>query len=420
MGCDDEHVLTFNDCNDVCVVFNWIGFVLFLSTTIKSVVDLIICEIIYKDTPFFKMTWRKLFHFLLPISEAAICFSCIYLNMYCKSIKMQTAIHTLVTAGSGYVLVFCFLCNALHWAYLTSQSENRKFPFFYIGLIIMLFIVFPVILETLIIVFYYKDKDKDKDFEVVQWIHFAELIYIVLLNICVIGCMFFCWHLLNSRLKDFAEIQTISKLRKRVTKQMILYCLFFSIRTLFLLIPGILGQIDDDKKFHFINSSLFFASGAIGDIPLVFVMLHFLQYKKPSNSSSSVPPLSSPNNPSVSLTASTQSLSEGASIQEKGGFDGMGGYGSVVTRRGGGQGQDDGERVAGYQGTEQYGESVPINAMYFPESSSGSAYELETHYRHSHDYNQNSPYYYSPQQNNGTATATLINPGYYQSGEGYV
>jgi hypothetical protein len=41
----------------------------FLITSVKSIYDLIVTEIIHRDIPLLKFSWKKLFHALLPLSQ---------------------------------------------------------------------------------------------------------------------------------------------------------------------------------------------------------------------------------------------------------------------------------------------------------------------------------------------------------------
>lgn len=84
-GCGDWCLFNFsnNFSKDIlyCYVFGFIvlyvilTYVLyyfsfcFVITSLKSMYDLIFSEIIHRDVPIFKLTWKKVFHILLPVSQ---------------------------------------------------------------------------------------------------------------------------------------------------------------------------------------------------------------------------------------------------------------------------------------------------------------------------------------------------------------
>lgn len=270
-----------------CTVFNWIGFILFLCTTGKSIYDLIVSEIIHKDTPLTKISFRKLFHFLLPLSQGFFCVSCIRYSMYCVDIEDQEIVNTCLTSIGGYILVICFLCNALHWAFLTSQSNNLKRMGCLVGVILVVFVIIPFTFEVAII--YYKNNENEMK-EELYMVHLVELAFASTLNIIVTVVVFFSWFLLNRRLKEFSGLHTINKLKTRLTIQMSLYIVFFFIRATCMLVSGVMGYVSAGQKNMNnlrVRLTLFFASAVFGDIPLAIVMLVFLQHRQPSSQQAS-------------------------------------------------------------------------------------------------------------------------------------
>lgn len=107
--------------------------------------------------------------------------------------------------------------------------------------------------------------------------------YIVLLNVIVVGCVIVCWSILHRRLQEFSGLHTINKLKIRLRKQMLFYIIFFIIRALCLFGIGICQHLSSDKKYSEIRFALFFVSALLGDVPLAFVMLYFLEHKKTSS-----------------------------------------------------------------------------------------------------------------------------------------
>lgn len=259
-----------------CDMYNFIGFFCFFITSAKSIYDLVVSEFVYKDTAWNKWNYRKIFHFLLPFSQIPFLVSIIVFSMYCKDILEQLLPNTIITSLAGYVLVLCFLINALHWAFLTSHSKNLKLGGCITGAIIIIFVIIPLCFEFL---FGFYDDD------VRRKIHLVELIYASLLNVIVTIVVFFSWLILHNRLKEFSGLHTINKLKTRLKCQMLAYISFFIFRALLMLAGGLVGYLVEENKLVFDKRwrhILFFFSAIFGDIPLALVMLHFLAHKTPS------------------------------------------------------------------------------------------------------------------------------------------
>lgn len=261
-----------------CHVFNYIACVLFLITSIKSIYDLIVTEFIYGEERWTKMTLRKLFHLLLPISEITYCVCLVVYGYFCVEIKEQLLNDTIWTSIGGYVLVLCFLINAVHWFLLASQPSALRNGIIF-SIIAVFFVIIPFIMLVFIAIFFYTDPNM-KDI-----IHYIELVYAAVLNFIVAFITSITWFVLDRRLKGLGEIYMIKVLRKQLKIQMSLNMMFFFIRAVCLLILGPFGGfLDHKEKFNksdtLRNQIIYFISAILGDIPLAFTMLHFLALKK--------------------------------------------------------------------------------------------------------------------------------------------
>lgn len=203
--------------------------------------------------------------------------------MYCVNIKQQSLLHILLTSLGGYILVMCSLINALHWIFIVSPFDNLIVYGFIFGSIATVFIIFPLTFE---VIFIYSGSGAGL-------IHFIELLYASVLNVIVTVVAFVAWAVLRQRLRSYTALPTISKLRRRLTVQMLLYILFFLLRAGFMLAAGLLGY-SEKYAGSGVRYTFFFVSGVAGDVPLALVMLHFLQSKRSSASSYAALPVSAP------------------------------------------------------------------------------------------------------------------------------
>jgi hypothetical protein len=63
------YVLTYIAMYAQLIYFIYYFRVVFLITSIKSIYDFIVSEIIHRDVPWLKLQWKKLFHFFLPVAQ---------------------------------------------------------------------------------------------------------------------------------------------------------------------------------------------------------------------------------------------------------------------------------------------------------------------------------------------------------------
>lgn len=201
---------------------------------------------------------------------------------FCTDIKEQLLQDTIWTSIGGYILALCFLINASHWYFIASEP-SIKTKRVVMGLIVFFFLVVPAILLILISIFYFQEGHVVKDV-----IHYIELVYAAVLNLFVAVITSVSWLVLYRRLKAYDTIDTIKKLKNQITIQMILNMSFFVIRAVCLFILGPFGHFFHDENNeqveiasdHLRNQIIYFISAVLGDIPLAFVMLHFLQHRK--------------------------------------------------------------------------------------------------------------------------------------------
>lgn len=347
------------------------------------------------------MSYRKLFHLLLPLSQIAFFVSSIVFNMYCIEIKDQRMANTLITSLGGYILVLCFLINALHWAFLTSQSDNIKMRGCIVGVIMIVFVITPLAFEASFV--YYNIRLPDVN---TNPIHLVELIYASILNVIVMIVVFFSWFVLHRRLKEFSGLHTINKLKTRLIRQMSLYVILFFIRAACMFFGGIFGFENIKAGGEGLRLTLFFVSGVFGDFPLALVMLHFLSHKTSSSASSS------PSNPS-STGGGGQGVGPQPNYQ----------YASSNKINSGDNSPDL---------TPQYTNppsSVPdlylsqsTNEIIFtntpPQYVNGVLQQQAVAYAQYPQYPQNAPYYYSPQV--AGMDPSLSSNSYYNADGGYV
>lgn len=277
-------------CGIFCHIFNYVGLLLFSFTMGKSVFDLIVREIIHKDEPWKKMSWRKVFHFLIPISQLLNFVAILIGGMYCASPGGQLYPVTILTTLSSYIIIVCVLINALYWCFLSLHSKNTTgqvintkrtamIQNILIGLIVVFFVVIPVGFE-IPIAYFEKKNDSDRSWK----IHRVEYLYSSFLNIFIIFSIGVSWVVVIRMLQGKTSINTLRVQRNRRSWQMGFYVFFFLIRTVCMLITG-MSQVlntsdgDDDSKWEDIRRILLFASD-VGDAILILIMLHYLAKQK--------------------------------------------------------------------------------------------------------------------------------------------
>lgn len=165
---------------------------------------------------------------------------------------------------------------------------------------------------------------------------------------------------------------------------MSLYIIFFFIRAGCLLAIGILEHVRQDKLVM-LRHTLFFVSAVLGDIPLAFVMLFFLEHKTPS---------------STSGTSSTQTGGAGYGQAQ------MGYQYAAAEKRG-----DDLSQHVGREGYLSQSSEVVFSGtppMFYNQMLPGQVPTYPP---------QEAPYYYPPQNNIDGSTSTN---SYYVPDGGYV
>jgi hypothetical protein len=171
--------------------------------------------------------------------------------------------------------ILCFVINALHWGFLTFQKYSSKMVFIVYFLVVLLFIIIPIALLVLIGVNTINNPSCNENCDIrkdIHMIHIIEAIYHSSLDILVIIIFLVSWCILSSRLKEFSGLIKITELRKKITRQMILYITFFFLRAVLLfstsvnyLIPGCRSD------FRNIFSKIcYFLEPVCGTCPLVY------------------------------------------------------------------------------------------------------------------------------------------------------
>lgn len=256
---------------------------LFCVTSFKSIYDLIVSEIIHKKVPLCKLTFRKLFHVLLPISQIIYCVCTLYYDSYCVGIENQARLHTILTGGSSYLLVICFVLNALHWAFLTYEMVVSIVTISVAIFSTTFYILVPTILLMCIAFI--------SDSKFVRSMHVAETIYHSFTDLVTIFVSVFGWCILKRRVTKMDAPYPMQKLITRLRYQMIFCVFFFFCRGFFLLLLSIINIYNDAEDIHIcekvddvttvcqMTRIIYFLSTVLGDIPLAILLLYFLEYR---------------------------------------------------------------------------------------------------------------------------------------------
>jgi chromate transport protein ChrA len=162
--------------------------------------------------------------------------------------------------------------NGIQWALLSNNKYKNRTKIIY-SVITVLYIIVPLALLIPVVVL----RIKDTSSLIAEDLHMIEAIYNSILSAIVILVLIFSWNSLREHMKQVLSSATFQSAERKLTIQMILYVLFFSIHSIFLLITSIwfliannINKNYDKEKQKLIVPSIFFFLHTFGDCPLVY------------------------------------------------------------------------------------------------------------------------------------------------------
>lgn len=243
----------------------------------------------YRDVLFCEWTWRKSFHCILPIVQLIQCLSIAFFNGYCIPMNNQYPAHFVLTAVANYLIMFCCLLNGLQWAFLAREEIRKKSKLIYI-IAVTIYIIIPMcfVISKAVL-------DMFSGFK--RWgesIHMVEAIYNSFLNAGVIPTLIISWRILRNQMRELLGADILPRIEKNLTRQMVLYVIFFALHAVFLFIATLLYIIlegEENDSYLVAPGVFFFLHTCAGDCPLALVMLIYFQHRKavPSSPAGTVP-----------------------------------------------------------------------------------------------------------------------------------
>lgn len=312
--------IPFNQCVDFCLfgikknysycfVFGYIAALVFGITSVKSIYDLIVSEIIHRDVPLTRLTWKKTFHLLLPVAQICHFVCTLVFNGFCVPMNNQLFPHNFLTAVSGYIIILCSFLNGLQWSFLAYKKFCTRHSIKIYMLVALVFIILPFIPVTLVSVFIViNNYDPDRIKKVPYFnIHMSEAIYNSLLNLIVIFTLIFSYISLRRQMKEILSPSTLKRVKTKLSRQMTLYISFFLFRTVCLFTSSVWYMALTEKIEYLPDKEMggppyffcprpiperngdvgmlvgpgvfFFLQAVGGDAVLALIMLYYLQYR---------------------------------------------------------------------------------------------------------------------------------------------
>jgi hypothetical protein len=158
--------------------------------------------------------------------------------------------------------------NGIQWALLSNKKIKDKMKIIYFSTTI-LYIIIPFALLISIVVFRLLEREI-----VSENLHMVEAVYNSGLCLLVILVIIFSWYKLIEHMKQILSSVTFQSAERKLTIQMVLYVVFFTSHSVFLLITSIwyiiTGKIENNNKQLIGPSIFFFLHTSFGDCPLVY------------------------------------------------------------------------------------------------------------------------------------------------------